>query len=70
MARSKARGTPNVGCGIRTLVEKLGASKNVREMVRLASQVDGMCPIAMDEVDSMRAQIVEKGRSPKDLGLS
>jgi hypothetical protein len=70
VAKSRARGTPNVGCGIRGLVERLGASKRVREMVRLASEVDGMCPMAMEEVDGLRGQIVEKGRSLKELALN
>ncbi|KAF2673915.1 hypothetical protein BT63DRAFT_451970 [Microthyrium microscopicum] len=67
-ARARARGTPNVACGIRTLVERLGASRNVREMVRLAGEMDGMCPITVDELDLMRGQIVEKGRSNLPVG--
>lgn len=67
-AKARARGTPNVACGIRTLVERMGANQNVREMVKLASEVDGMCPIPLEELDMMRAQIVERGRNGLPVG--
>jgi hypothetical protein len=65
--RGKARGTPNVGCGIRGIAEKLGNNKKAREIVALASQFDGLCPIPDGEIDAMRGQIVEHGRD--DLPL-
>lgn len=60
--RAKARGTPNVGCGVRGIVDKVGTTGKVREVVRIAREIDGLCPVAMDEVDGLRGMIEEKGR--------
>jgi hypothetical protein len=60
--KSIARGTPNVGCGIRGIVEKLGTGRKVREVVKISTEIDGMCPITLDEVDLLKAEIIEAGR--------
>lgn len=62
-ARGKARGTPNIACGVRGIAEKLGKGAKTREVVRLAAQVDGLCPVPGDEVDGMRGQIEIAGRA-------
>jgi hypothetical protein len=66
--RAQARGTPNVGCGIRHIVEKMKGKDEqaLRETVKVAREVDGLCPISQNEIDLMKAEIVEKGRT--DLG--
>jgi hypothetical protein len=62
-ARGKARGTPNIACGVRGIAEKLGKDAKTREIVRLAAQFDGLCPVPLDEVDGMRGQIEISGRA-------
>jgi hypothetical protein len=62
-ARARARGTPNVPCGIRTLVERMGAGRGVRTMVKAAMNMNGVCPMPIDEIDLMKGQIFERGRT-------
>jgi hypothetical protein len=70
--KARARGTPNVGCGIRGIVEKLGSNekglRNLKEAVMAAREVDGLCPISTDELDALRTEIVEKGRNDLPIG--
>jgi hypothetical protein len=60
--RAIARGTPNVGCGIRGIIETLGTGRKVREVVKISTEIDGMCPMPLREVDLLKAEIIEKGR--------
>lgn len=72
MRRARARGSPNIECGIRGVVEKLGTSgtglKGLATAVMAAREVDGLCPISADEMDSLRAEIVQKGRTNLPIG--
>jgi hypothetical protein len=66
--RGRARGTPNISCGIRSLVSKLGASDMVKRVVRLAMEVDQLCPMSMSEIDGMREHMEMKGRPDIPIG--
>lgn len=62
-AKARARGTPNVTCGIRTLIERMGAGRGVRTMVKAAMTMNGVCPLSNEEIDLMKGQIFERGRA-------
>jgi hypothetical protein len=65
--RGIARGAPNIGCGVRTIAEKMGSDSLTMEVVKLASKFDGLCPVPTDEIDSLRGVIDIPGRN--DLPL-
>jgi len=65
--KARARGTPNVPCGLRKTVEggltDVEKSK-LKKMIRLAEDVTGICPISVAEVDDLRDTIHVKARDP------
>jgi crotonobetainyl-CoA:carnitine CoA-transferase CaiB-like acyl-CoA transferase len=69
-ARSKAlaRGPPNIGCNIRSIVDKLGTGRAIREIVRVSRDIDGLCPVPMGDIDALRGQIVTIGRPHLPVG--
>jgi hypothetical protein len=75
--KAQARGTPNIGCSVRGIVDKLGADKadvesatlrGLRDVMKAARQVDGVCPVSLVQIDALKAEVVEKGRSNLPIG--